>query len=47
MDYLLGRYQQTRQKIKEITCTVSYADNFPPVSHFISGNLSDRRGNYG
>lgn len=47
VDSLLGRYQYTRAKIGEIASTVTSAENSAAVAHFISGNLSGRRGGYG
>ena len=44
---LLGRYKHTRAKIGEIASTVTSAEHSPAVAHFISGNLSGRRGGYG
>ena len=47
VDSLLGRYQFTRAKIEEVAHAVNDGDNSPAVAHFISGNLSGRRGGYG
>jgi len=47
IDGLLGRYQHTRAIIGEIARAVTSHENTPAVAHFISGNLSGRRGGYG
>lgn len=47
IDSLLGRYQHTRAKIETIASMVTSGENAPAVAHFISGNLSSRRGYYG
>jgi hypothetical protein len=47
VDSLLGRYQHTRAIIGEIAGAVTNHENAPAVAHFISGNLSGRRGGYG
>ncbi|WP_182057838.1 DUF4942 domain-containing protein [Pantoea sp. ME81] len=47
VDSLLGRYQHTRAIIGEIAGAVTSHENTPAVAHFISGNLSGRRGGYG
>lgn len=47
IDSLLGRYQHTRAKIEAIASMVTSGENATAVAHFISGNLSSRRGYYG
>lgn len=47
IDSLLGRYQHTRAKIEAIASMVTSGENAHAVAHFISGNLSSRRGYYG
>ena len=47
IDSLLGRYRHMRGKIEEIAGAVTSSVNAPAVAHFISGNLSSRRGYHG
>ncbi len=47
IDSLLGRYRHMRGKIEEISGAVTSSENAPAVAHFISGNLSSRRGYHG